>query len=313
MKHRYILSFLLSLFIFAQGCASSTPPESFNTPDDAVNALVNAARSHSADQLKQILGGASDDIISSGDAVADHNAVDGFLAKYDEKHQFKTEADGSVTLAVGSNEWPMPIPLVKDDQTGKWHFDTERGKDEMINRRIGRNELDAIQVCLAIADAQREYATRDPEHTGVAVYAEKFLSDPGKKNGLFWKTGENENPSPLGLLVIQAAEQGYTRGEAGEQRPYHGYFYRILKAQGSHATGGERNYIINGRMVGGFGVVAYPADYKNSGVMSFIVNHDGVVYQRDLGMLTSLTAKSMSEFDPGPDWEKVDSAEAAGQ
>ncbi|HVT89170.1 MAG TPA: DUF2950 domain-containing protein [Tepidisphaeraceae bacterium] len=313
MKQRYSFILLLGIFLFAQGCASSAPPQSFSTPDEGVNAIVAAGRAHSSDQLIQILGRDAGQIVSSGDPVADRNALDGFLQRYDQKHQLTTESDGSVTLVVGDNEWPMPIPLVKDDATGKWHFDAARGRDEIINRRIGRNELDVIQVCLAIADAQSEYAVRDPENVGVPVYAQKFLSDPGRKNGLYWSTSDDQQPSPLGALAATASEQGYHRSETGRPQPFHGYYYRMLMAQGSHASGGARSYIINGKMVGGFGVVAYPAEYGNSGIMTFIVNYEGVVYQQDLGKDTAAIAKSMAEFDPGPDWNKVEQSALSQQ
>lgn len=305
MNNSKILLALFGIVIFAQGCTSNAPPQAFNTPDEAVNAIVAAARSHNTDKIMQILGGGAEDVMSSGDPVADRNALDVFLDKYDEKHRLNAEADGSMTLAVGSNDWPMPIPVVKDAATGSWYFDLERGKDEIINRRVGRNEMNVVQVCLAITDAQREYAIRDPENAGIPVYAEKFLSDAGKKNGLFWKTGESEAPSPLGALAATASEQGYRRSETGQPSPFHGYCYLMLKTQGPHATGGERNYIVNGKMIGGFGVVAYPAEYGDSGVMSFIVNHEGIVYQRDLGKDTARIAKSTTAFDPGPEWEKV--------
>ncbi len=306
MKSRNTVFALLCGLLFAQGCASFAPPESFSSPQDGVNAIVEAARTHSSDRLKQILGGSSEDIVSSGDPVADRKTLDDFIKRYDEKHQLTTESDGSVTLVAGNNDWPMPIPLVKDEKTGTWHFDVARGKDEIINRRVGRNEIDVVQVCLAVTDAQREYATRDPENIGVPVYAKKFRSDPGKKNGLYWNAAEGEPPSPLGPLAATASEQGYSRAEGGEPQPFHGYYFRMLKEQGQHANGGARSYVVGGKMVGGFGVVAYPADYGNSGVMTFIVNHEGVVYQRDLGKGTERIAKSMTEFDPGPGWEKSD-------
>jgi hypothetical protein len=199
----------------------------------------------------------------------------------------------------------MPIPLVKDDTSNKWKFDTDAGKDELISRRIGRNELDVIQVCKAICDAQREYAQRDPNNDGIPEYATKFISDPGTKNGLYWETAEGERPSPLGAFAADAAEEGYsTRPSDGQPRPYHGYYYRILTAQGPNAPGGAMDYYVNGKLIGGFAVVAWPADYASSGLTTFITNYTGEVYQQDLGDDTDKIARAMTTYDPGPGWTK---------
>jgi len=227
---------------------------------------------------------------------------------YDDKHELVegSEPDAPYTLLVGESSWPFPIPVVKG-KSG-WYFDTAEGKDEILNRRIGRNELSAIQVCLAIVDAQREYARRDPAGTGLPVYAEKFNSDPGTRNGLYWPAKEGEEKSPLGELVAKASEEGYksARNESGEQVPYHGYHYRILTSQGQSAPGGARDYIVEGKLIGGFGVVAWPDQYGNSGIMTFITNQDGVVYQKDLGPSTPKLAESMAAFDPGEGWKKAE-------
>ena len=277
------------------------------TPDAATDSLVASLRTGDKKELKNILGGQADDLISSGDPVADKNGVESFLKSFDDKHQLVPGSDGSVNLVVGDSDWPLPIPLVKNDK-GEWYFDTLAGKDEIINRRVGRNELDTIQACLAIVDAQREYATTDPDHDGIEEYAQKFMSDPGKKNGLYWPTKEGEPPSPLGPLVATAQAQGYGNAAAKKGNPYLGYHYRMLKSQGPNAPGGTLDYVTNGRMLLGFGVVAYPADYGSSGVMTFIVSADGMVYQRDLGDDTAKIAQAMTAYDPGPGWTKVEPA-----
>jgi hypothetical protein len=287
------------------GCASSEP-RTFASPDAAVDTLVSALRAGDTAEVKAILGPESDEIISSGDPVSDHNITEKFLANYDEKHAFASEADGSKVLVVGENDWPMPIPLVKNEDTNTWCFDTAAGKDEIINRRIGRNELSAIEVCRAIADAEHEYATTDPNGDGIETYAAKFFSDPGKKNGLYWKTEAGQPTSPLGDLAAQAAAEGYSTERGGAPRPYHGYFYRIVTAQGPHATGGEMDYMVKGMLLGGFGVIAFPAEYGNSGIMTFQINQEGTVYEKDLGTQTLSAARAMKAFDPGPGWTKVE-------
>jgi Protein of unknown function (DUF2950) len=308
-----MLAFLV-LIVFMQGCATVSPPQ-FNSPDHAVDALVQSLRTNDTAQLKQILGPDAETVLSSGDEVSDAQHRQAFLNDYDQKHQLvpaSPEKPGDkLTLVVGNDDWPLPIPLVRDQQKGTWSFDTAAGLDEIINRRIGRNELDTIQVCLAIVDAQREYATSDPEQTGIPIYAQKFFSDPGKKNGLYWKTSPDEKPSPLGPLVASAAELGYTSttSSTGEPQPFHGYLFRMLKSQGPSAPGGELDYVVNDKMIGGFAVVAYPAEYGNSGVMTFIVSEAGIVYQQDLGSDTKQIALDMKAFDPDANWQKVQPAD----
>jgi hypothetical protein len=216
-------------------------------------------------------------------AVADRQRRETFLTTYDEAHRLVSQPDGSVVLHIGTQSWPSPIPLVKDGEA--WRFDTPSGIDEVLNRRTGANELATIQVCLAIVDAQREYAMQDRDGDGLQAYVEQFVSDPGTKNGLYWETQAGEEPSPLGVLFLQASQEGYATARAADDgpRPYHGYYYRLLRSQGAHASGGAFDYVVRGKMLGGFAVAAYPADYGNSGVMTFLVHHDGVVYQKDLG------------------------------
>ena len=284
----------------APGC--SLRQEKFSTPEDAAKALILAAQSDQKDEVKKILGKGADDVTSSGDEIKDQLGRDKFLKAYDEKHELVAQPDGSVTLQVGADDWPMPIPIVK--RWGSWRFDTTRGRDEILNRRIGRNELDAVQVCLAVVDAQREYAEKDRNGDGVLEYAKKFFSDPGEKNGLYWETSADEPPSPLGELAADASEEGYSTEatQTGAPRPYHGYLFKMLTAQGPNAPGGARDYMVDGKMTGGFAVVAWPAEYGNSGVMTFMVNNQGVVYQQNLGRKTARIASSMSAFNPDLHW-----------
>jgi hypothetical protein len=291
------------LWPLLQGCASTQPDgaRKFGSPAEAVDSLAGALRAHDKAQLLAIIGPAGEDIISSGDEVADRQRGDKFLALYDQKHSLVPDGPQSTTLEVGNDKWPLPIPIVW--KNGGWSFDAEAGKEEILNRRIGENELSAIQVCKAIADAQQEFALRTIDSDGINEYAQQFFSDPGKHNGLYWRTEEGETPSPLGEMAAQASAEGYTRNAEG-RTPYHGYYYRILLAQGPHAPDGALNYIVNGKMSLGYAVVAYPADYGNSGIMTFIMASDEVVYQKDLGAQTEKLAREMKEFDPGPGWKK---------
>jgi hypothetical protein len=291
------------------GCGSHSQA-AYATPDAAVDSLISALRADNKDELKRILGPDSGDLLSSGDDVADANARAEFLRLYDEKHGLIPDGDDSMTLEVGATQWPLPIPVVKDDKG--WHFDTAAGLDEMLSRRIGRNELYAIQICLAIADAEREYAAADFSGDGWREYARRFNSEPGKKNGLYWPAAPGEPESPLGQLVASATEEGYREAEQvnHEPRPFHGYLYRILTAQGPAAPGGAMDFVAQDHMIGGFGVVAWPADYANSGLKTFIVSHHGVVYEKDLGDDTDRIARAMKEFNPEQGWEKSDTSVA---
>ena len=206
-------------------------------------------------------------------------------------------------MIVGKQEWPFPIPVVKKGQS--WVFDTDKGKEEILNRRIGENELNTIQVMLAVVDAQREYAMKDRDKNELLEYAQKFVSDPGKKNGLYWEAKAGEAESPLGPIMAQARSEGYRGKPASTPPPYHGYRYRILTAQGKDAPGGAYSYLVKGKMIGGFAVVAYPAEYGNSGVMTFIVNHDGKVFQKNLGKNTAGIASAMKEYNPDSTWQEV--------
>ena len=279
--------------------AIASAQELFKSPGDAAAALAAAARSGNVDQLDSILGAQGREIISSGDRVSDAADRERFITAYDNRHSI-TEQQDKATLVIGQDDFPFPIPLVRVN--GQWKFDTEAGRDEILYRRIGRNELDAIQASLAFADAQNEYAAKD-RGQGVGTYAQRIISRPGRKDGLYWETAPGEEQSPLGDIAAEAAAEGYRAGE--KPQPFHGYYYKILKGQGRAAPGGAIDYVAGGKMIGGFGLLAYPADYGNSGIMSFIVNHDGTVYQKDLGLATRRIAANMRNFNPDKGWEKV--------
>ena len=281
--------------------------EQFGTPEAAVEALVAAARSGDGDAVLKVLGPDGKPIVSSGDPVADSNIRQDFVSAYDAKHVIEMEGDGTQTLIIGEDDWPFPIPLV--NTAGRWQFDTNEGLDEILRRRIGRNELSTIQVSLAYVQAQNEYASLDPAGQGRGVYAQRIVSRPGKKDGLYWPTAEGEEPSPLGDLAAQAAAEGYKTGSA--PIPYHGYYYRILTGQGAAAPGGAYDYLAKGKMIGGFALIAYPADYGNSGIMTFIVNQDGTVFQKDLGPKTTRLVREITAFSPDDTWTKVDAAQHA--
>jgi hypothetical protein len=288
---------------FGKTAPAAQGQKRFFSPEEAVKALVTAARNNDDKELVAIFGPADKDLLSSGDAVADKQRLERFLKAYDEKNSLVAEKNEMV-IVVGKNDWPFPIPLVKKGET--WLFDTKKGKDEILNRRIGQNELSTIETMLAIVDAQREYAMEDLDGDGILEYAEKFRSDPGKKNGLYWSTTEGEEPSPLGELMASARAEGYTQaGSKDKPMPFHGYYFRMLRKQGKHAPGGAVDYVVKGNQIGGFAAVAYPAVYGNSGVMTFMVNHEGVVYQKDLGKNTAKLAKAMTAFNPDKTWKKA--------
>lgn len=291
--------------LFNVGCAGSRQQE-FASADQAVQGLITALRADDTESLRRILGRGSEDLVESGDPVRDRQNAERFLQAYDQRNALVPDPAGGMTLEVGPEGWPLPIPVVQDASTGNWRFDTDAGMDEIINRRIGRNELNVIEVCRAIADAQQDYAAMDPDGDGIAEYARSIISSEGKRDGLYWPTGEGEAASPLGPLVAEAVEEGYSATSGGgEPRPYHGYCYRLLHAQGPNAAGGAMDYVISGRMIGGFAAVAYPADYGSSGIMTFMVDRQGVVYQKDLGPDTERVARAMKAFDPGPGWQVV--------
>jgi len=277
--------------------------KTFPSAEEAVQAFIAAETSNDNKALLAIFGPEANKLIFSGDPISDKERRTDFLKLYGERNSLVAR-NGDMILQIGPDDYPFPIPLVKKGNA--WYFDTAKGQEEILNRRIGANELYTIQVMLAIVDAQREYAQQKHDGDGLLTYAAKFASEPGKKNGLYWETKPGEKASPLGELVVKARAEGYRKGNAGKPVPYHGYYFRILTRQGKNAEGGAFDYFEKGRMIGGFAVVAYPAKYGNSGVMTFIVNHDGVVYQKNLGLRTAKIAVAMKAFDPGPGWQKVE-------
>lgn len=299
---RFLLALACALGLAAPAVAAAQQ-RSFATPEAAATALVQAVRGNDRAAVLAILGQSASPWLSSGDPVADRTAREGFVQRYEEKNRVAIAPDGKAQLLIGADDWPFAFPLVK----GKagWRFDTEAGKTELLARRIGGNELAVVNVLLAIVDAQREYASADRDGSGLRQYAMKISSSEGKRDGLYWKTADGEPDSPLGPLVTRAAAEGY-KGSQGPQ-PYHGYLFRLLKSQGPHAKGGAMDYVVRGRMIGGFAAIAYPAKYGNSGVMTFIVNHDGVVYERDLGKDTAARVASITRFDPSAGWTPVKS------
>jgi Protein of unknown function (DUF2950) len=289
------------LIAFAGLCLATSQAQaqqSFASPDEAAAALVAAVKSGEKADMVKVLGAAGEDIVDSGDAVADADTRHKFTTSYEAQHSIKVEGK-KATLIIGGDDFSFPIPLIKTK--AGWEFDTAEGRKEVLYRRIGRNELDTIQTCLAFVDAQNEYSEKD-HGDGVGAYAQRIVSSPGKQDGLYWKSDAND--SPLGAVAAEAAAEGYNTG--GEPQPYHGYYYRILTGQGQSAAGGALSYVIKGKMIGGFGLVAWPAEYGNSGVMTFIVNHSGVVYQKDLGKDTEAAARRMTWFDPDRSWTKVE-------
>jgi hypothetical protein len=285
--------------------ATGALAQEYKTPDEAATALIGAAKVADRPALMRVLGPGSAEIVSSGDEVADASARKRVIEAYDTKHQVVMEGADKAVLVIGNEEWPFPIPLVRKD--GIWRFDTAAGRDEILFRRIGRNELNAIQASLAYVDAQQEYAEKGIGGNG--VYAQRIVSQPGKKDGLYWPAQSGDDESPLGELAAAASAAGYRAGQ--ERAPYHGYYYKILTRQGANAPGGALDYTARGKMIGGFALVAYPAEYRNSGVMTFIVNHQGNIYQKDLGPDTAGIASGMTAFNPDSTWQRVTETDAS--
>jgi hypothetical protein len=298
---------LLATPVALVGCSKSSGPSVgvFATPDDAGNALIAAAKSgdRTAAALA-IFGPDSKDLVSSGDPVQDKEAIDAFVARYDVMHRWRKMPDGSQVLLVGADNFPFAIPL-KKNADGKWLFDTVAGRDEILNRRIGRDELAVIGICRAVAGAQAEYHSRTHDGATTKQYALKFISDPGKHNGLYWQSAEGQPQSPLGPLAAYATTEGYAV-KPDAHVPFHGYFFHMLTGQSSKARGGAKKYVVDGKMVGGFAFVAYPAQYGNSGVMSFMVDQDRVLLEKDLGETTTELATAMTDFDPDAGWKPVE-------
>jgi len=311
LRHRRI-AFTIQLLLLAvilplTACNNKVQKPSISTfasPDDAGNALMAAAKSGDENALLAIFGPDSKELIHSGDPVEDKRAIDLFVAGYGVMHRWRSMPDGGQILLVGADNFPFPIPLKKNSD-GQWFFDTAAGRDEVLNRRIGRNELAIIDVCGAVADAQAQYFSQTHDGDNTKQYAAKFISDPGKQNGLFWKPVDGQPVSPLGPLAASAASEGYAAKPEGHTA-FHGYYFRMLTGQTDKAPGGAKDYMVNGKMTGGFAFVAYPAEYGNSGVMTFMINQDGVLLEKDLGKNTTETVMAMTKFDPDPDWRIVE-------
>jgi hypothetical protein len=305
---RRLAPILMAVFL----CAAVNPvafaadkQKHFASPENAAKELVSAMKAGDAKAMLAVLGTDAKPIIQSGDVVADKAGRERFVKAYEEANRLEKSGDAKVVLSVGKDNWPLPIPIVKD--AAGWRFDTQAALEEILNRRIGRNELSAIQAVQAFVDAQREYYLRDPQNDKLLHYAQRIISAQGKRDGLYYPTKSGERPSPLGPLFAGARTVGYEKGKdaAGKPVPYHGYHYRILKRQGPDAPGGAYDYVAQGKMIGGFALVAYPASYGNSGVMTFLVSHDGVVYEKDLGPETAATAQKITQFNPDKSWKKL--------
>jgi hypothetical protein len=288
--------------------AAASKQTRFATPEDAVVALAHAAKAKDETALTALFGPDRAKLLT-GDPVEDNSALERFAANLDKSHKLEKVSDAKFTLLVGTDNWPSPIPIVKDGN--QWRFDTAAGLEEILNRHIGEDEISAILTCRAYVLAQWEYYTQSNGTAldGLAVYAQKFMSAPGKHDGLYWETPQGAKPSPLGSLVVQARAEGYAAGQprpAGTpKRPYHGYYFKILKRQGPHAPGGRFSYVINGNMIAGYALIAYPDKWGSSGIMTFIVNQQGRVYEKNLGPRTATMAAGMVEYDPDTNWKLV--------
>src|SRR3990172_2237093 len=298
-----IAAIMIVCTTFTHASAGDIKQKSYASPEEAVKVLIDAIKANNNQELLAIFGPEGKEIISSGDEVADKNARERFLSDYEEKNKLEEETPDKVVLDVGSDDWPFPIPIVKKGET--WVFDTKEGKDEILSRRIGRNELDTIEVMHAYVDAQREYVSKDRDGNGDIEFAPKIISTEGKHDGLYWEAKEGEEESPFGPLVAEAVKEGY----ASKTSPYHGYYYKILKGQGKNAPGGQYVYVVNGKMILGYALLAYPASYGSSGIMTFIINQDDAVYQKNLGKNTAKIAESITRYNPDKTWTKVEEPE----
>src|SRR6202166_1020688 len=292
-----VVAIVLTMCFPTGSMAQQRGQKTFSSAENASNALVTAAQSNDEKAMLDILGPDGKQIVSSGDETEDANSRANFVKRYQEMHRLVKEPDGTTVLYIGAHNWPAPIPLMNKGKLV--YFDTEAGKKEILYRRIGRNELSAIRICQELVAAQKEYSAEHKE------YARKIFSDEGQHDGLYWKAADGEPQSPIGPLVASAVAQGYAKSQKGAPTPYRGYYFHILTRQGKNAPGGAKNYVINGKMTEGFAFVAYPAEYRSSGVMTFIVTEDGVVYQKDLGRKTDVLAKAMKGYDCNPSWHEA--------
>lgn len=276
----------------------------FPTVDAAVSALVDAERANTLPALDRILWPSGRRLVRSGDSIADQRAHDRFLNAYDQYHRIDMESPSRAILVIGTEDWPLPIPLVK--QHSAWHFDTASAAEEILNRRIGRNELRIIDACRAYWEAQHEYAAQETLSGRTPAYAQRMRSHDGQHDGLYWPTSGDDPESPLGLLVAEAHYAGYEVSASPRHRhPFHGYYLRILTRQGEHAPGGKREYVVDGRMSGGFALIAYPEAYGETGVMSFMISQDGIIYEKNLGPKTRPVAEALNAFDPDQSWRAL--------
>jgi hypothetical protein len=285
----------------SQSCAASLHQQSFASAEDAVHSFVAAIRSEDTNKMLAILGPGGKDLISSGDEVADKNGRQKFLKAYDTQNALVQKSTGTQILHVGEDSWALPIPIAK--KGANWIFDTGKAKKEILKLRIGRNELHVIEVLDAYVDAQQEYAGKDCRGNGMVEFAQRLFSSPGKRDGLYWESQDGAQQSPLGPLVAQAEKEGYAKEQ--NLSPFHGYYFKILKGQGKQATGGAYSYMVKDKMLLGFALVAYPAEYGNSGVMTFLVNQDGIIYEKDLGKNSRRTAEKMKVYNPDKSWKRV--------
>jgi hypothetical protein len=310
LSSRLAMAVLLCFAIALPSCSkqqgsegqSEGAPKTFASPEEAGKAMIEAVKAGNRDAVLAIFGSESKDVIYSGDAERDKANFAGFVSDYDAMHRWRKLENGNELLITGTDNKVFPIPLARNG-AGQWYFDSKAGKDEILARRVGKDEIAAIDICAAIADAQQEYFSQ--HHDGASQYAQKFISDSGKQNGLYWTSPEGTPRSPLGPLVAYATEEGY-KVQPNRHQPYYGYYFVMLEKQGPNAKGGAKSYVTNGKMSGGFGVVAYPAQYGDSGIMTFIINQDGVVFQKDLGPSTAQVAAATTEFDPDQSWKPVE-------
>ena len=293
-----VIVVLLTGCLPARSLAQQRGQKTFASAEDASNALVAAAQSNDEKMMLEILGPDGKDVVSSGDETEDADSRANFAQRYHEMHRLVKEPDGTTILYIGAHNWPWPIPLMNKGKL--WYFDTAAGKKEILYRRIGRNEISAIHVCQELVAAQKEYYSQNNE------YAQRIFSDEGQHNGLYWKAAEGQPQSPIGPLVAWAVARENAKSVEGGPVPYRGYYFHTLKGQGKNGPGGEKSYIVDGKMTEGFAFVAFPAEYRSSGVMTFIVNQDGVVYQKDLGKQTDVLAKAIKEYNPDSSWQKVE-------
>jgi hypothetical protein len=293
-----VLAILLTAFLPRLSAAQHCP-KSFSSAEDASAALVNATEDNDEKTMIAILGPDAKRIVSSGDDAEDAESRANFVAKYKEMHRLVKESATTTVLYIGGENWPTPIPLV--NKGASWHFDTEAGKREILYRRVGRNELSAIQICRELAAAQKEYYSNHHNE-----YAQKIFSDEGQHDGLYWTSAGWEPQSPIGPLVASAVAKSHPERQDGTTTPFRGYYFQVIKRQGKNASGGAKSYIVNGKMTEGFAFLAYPAEYRSSGVMTFIVNQDGVVLQKDLGPKTDIVVKAIDGYNPNPGWIKIE-------